>query len=510
MHKNQDLFAAVDLGSNSFHMIVARQQGNDLQVLDRIRESVRLADGMTDDRRIQPDAMQRGLACLARFGERLSPLPADNIRVVGTNTLRRARKAADFLEQAESALGQPIEIIAGTEEARLIYGGVSPGIDPALERRLVLDIGGGSTEIIAGKLENPRLLESLPIGCVTYSQRFFPAGCLTKQHWAQAVLSAEATLEPIVQPYRRHGWDVAVGTSGTIREIQRIVEINGWASSGISVKSLDRCRKGLLKAGHADQLSLNGLSDDRRPVIAGGLAVLVALFRSLKITQLQVSDRALRDGLLYDLIGRRHEHDVRSSAVATMATRYEVDQKQAMRVEKTALALLEQAASGWGLNRDKSANYLRWAARLHEVGLAITHNKHNRHGAYLVRNTDVAGLSQTDQAILSALVYLQRGKIRSEEWAHVPRRLQAMTLSMAVLLRLAIVIHRSRSDEALPAFLVQARSGRLKLSLPKEWLITHPLTRLDLKQEVQYLTKAGIQFKLVSSRKLQQSATKPL
>lgn len=499
---NTDIYAAVDLGSNSFHMIVARQQGNDLQVLDRIRESVRLADGMGSDRRMQPAAMERGLACLALFAERLAPLPVDNIRVVGTNTLRRARKAAHFLEQAEAALGQAIEIIAGVEEARLIYGGVAPSVDPNKKRRLIIDIGGGSTEIIAGQHDNPKLLESLPIGCVTYTQRFFPEGAINKTHWKQAVLSAKGVLEPVIRHYQRFGWDVAVGTSGTIREIQRIVEANGWANPGITKEALEKLRKTLFKSEHIEQLNLDGLSEDRRPVIAGGLAVLYAIFEALEIEHMQVSDRALRDGLLYDLIGREHDRDVRSTAVNTMAARYEIDELQAARVEQTALNMFEQVGPSWNLAMRRSANYLRWAATLHEIGLAITHSKYNRHSAYLVRNTDVAGLSQTDQAILSALVYLQRGKIQSKEWAHVPPKLQQSTLQLAVLLRLSVVLHRNRSDEPLPSLQLEAKDAGLKLTLPKQWLAEHPLSQLDLEREADYLAAAGFVLKLGTSKQL--------
>lgn len=490
-----DCYAAVDLGSNSFHLIVARTQGNDLQVLDRLRDSVRLAAGLDQDRNIQPEAMQRGLACLARFGERLASIPTDRVRVVGTNTLRRARNADAFIAEAEKVLGHPIEIIAGAEEARLIYGGVAPGIDPAFARRLVVDIGGGSTELIAGFGDAPRLLESLPLGCVSLTHRHFGDGKISRARWKAAVLDAEVALEPLVRDYRNFGWDVAAGASGTIREVQRIVELNGWSLPGISFKAMGKLRKALLKAKHIDTLLLEGLSDDRRPVIVAGVAILWALFESLRIETLAVSDRALRDGLLNDLIGRLHERDIRSNAVATLASRYEVDLKQAQRVEATALQLLEQVAGNWGLDRRRARMYLRWAATLHEIGLAITHSKHNRHGAYLMRYSDVAGFSQTDQRILSALIYLQRGKIRRENLGDVPPRLLEFTLRLAALLRLSVLLQRSRTDEAIPPeFSLKAENQRLRLELPAGWISEHPLTYTDLKAEKTRLAAAGIKF----------------
>lgn len=488
-------YAAVDLGSNSFHMIVARLQGNDLQVLDRLREPVRLADGMGDTRIIQPAAMQRALDCLHRFGERLAPLDPTAVRVVGTNTLRRAKNAESFLEDAEAALGHPIEIISGTEEARLIYAGIAPSIDPALDRRLVIDIGGGSTEVIIGIGTTPKLLESLPVGCVSLSQRCFPDGVIDKDHWHEAVLAAEVALEPIIQEYRKLGWDMAIGASGTIKEVQRVAELNGWSNQGITADALVAIQQRLLEAGHVDAIKIAELSEDRKPVIVGGLAILWALFECLHIDRLNVSDRALREGLLYEHIDRLQNDEIRSSAISTLATRYEVDIEHARRVEITAMELLEQVAQDWGLQRRTARHYLRWTAYLHEIGLAITHSKYNRHGAYLVRHSDVAGFSQTEQRILAALVYLQRGNFRQNELTEVPPRLLRFTLRLAALLRLAVIMHRSRRDEPLPPLQLVATEQTLALSLPAQWLLDHPLTAADLEMEIDYLRSADIQFR---------------
>ncbi|MGB1580426.1 MAG: exopolyphosphatase [Nevskiales bacterium] len=493
--------AAVDLGSNSFHMIVARDQGDDLQILDRLKEPVRLAEDMGSDRLIQDAAFQRGLACLARFGERLNALSDDAVRVVGTNTLRRARNADSFLQAAEKALGYPIDIISGTEEARLIYSGVAPSIDPVFKQRLIIDIGGGSTEVIAGKLDKPRLLESLSMGCVTLSQKYFADGLLNSANWKAALTAAKRTAAPIAKNYRRHGWDIAIGTSGTIRTLQLIAELNGWGDTRLTSKSLARIRKAMFKAGHVNKLILDGLSEDRRPVIAGGLAVLTALFDSLGIDSMAVSERALRDGLLYDILGRQHNHDIRSAMVTNLAARYEVDIEQALRVEQTSLAFLEQAAKGWGLDLRRARQYLSWASWLHEIGLAITHNKHNRHGAYLLRHSDVAGFSQTEQRVLAALIYLQRGKFREEELTNVPPQLTEMTHRLAALLRIAVLLNRSRNESDLPQTQLQVRRNRMRLDIARAWLDEHPLVNADLKQERSYLASVGIKFSFGAPRK---------
>ncbi|MDX1497995.1 MAG: exopolyphosphatase, partial [Salinisphaeraceae bacterium] len=493
--------AAVDLGSNSFHMIVARDQGDELQILDRLKEPVRLAENMGSDRLIQEAAFERGLACLARFGERLNALSDDAVRVVGTNTLRRARNADSFLQAAEKALGYPIDIISGTEEARLIYSGVAPSIDPVFKQRLIVDIGGGSTEVIAGKLDKPKLLESLSMGCVTLSQKYFPDGVINAKNWKSALTAAKRTAAPIAKNYRKHGWDIAVGTSGTIRTLQLIAELNAWGDTRLTAKSLTRIRKALLKAGHIDKLALNGLSDDRRPVITGGLVVLTALFECLGIESMAVSDRALRDGLLYDILGRQHNHDIRSAMVTNLATRYEVDIEQALRVEQTALAFLDQVGKSWRLDPRRARQYLSWASWLHEIGLAITHNKHNRHGAYLLRHSDVAGFSQTEQRVLAALIYLQRGKFREDELTNVPPQLTEMTNRLAALLRLAVLLNRSRVENDLPETRLKARRNRLRLDISRDWLDDHPLVDADLKQEKSYLSSVGIKFSFGAPRK---------
>ncbi len=490
-----DTVATVDLGSNSFHMIVARLSGSgDLQIIDRLREAVRLAEGLEASKTLQPEAMERALACLERFGQRLASLPPDCVRIVGTNTLRRARDAGAFLDRVEKALGHSVDIISGAEEARLIYAGVAPDVDPNLKRRLVIDIGGGSTEIIAGQGLEPRRLESMGLGCVSHTQRYFPDGALTRKAWNTAVTAASLELEPHIRAFQRQGWDTAVGTSGTIKATHAVLQAQGWLKDGMTLKALKQFRKALLAAGHIDALALEGLSSSRRPVIAGGLAILWAIFEGLQIERMEISERALRDGLLYDLVGRLHDQDVRSRSVAAMAARYEVDVEHAERLATTACELLEQVSVDWSLPRHTSRQLLRWAAYLHEIGLVITHTKYNRHSAYLVENSDLEGFSQNQQRILSAMVYLHRGKFDATQFSDLATRDVQMTTRLSMLLRMAFLFLRSRDPAPLPALRASASDKTLTLYLPDDWLDDHALTRADLEREQRYVRNTGLKL----------------
>ncbi len=486
--------AAVDLGSNSFHMIVAREdEGGALLVVDRLREPVRLADRLAETKRIHPEAQQRALGCLARFGQRLRDFPPERVRAVGTNTLRRAQDADLFLATAERALGHTIEVISGIEEARLIYSGVAQGLGPERERRLVVDIGGGSTEVIAGRLNEPKLMESLNVGCVTYSERYFPKGKLSRKSWNKAVLGVEVKLEPLVKRFQRHDWDVAVGSSGTIRVVQTLLQEQGHPP-GVSRKGLRELCEQFLEADSVDDLEFEGLSKDRRPVIAGGVAILYALFESLKIEQLEVSERALRDGLLSDLAGRLSARDVRAQSVQALASRFGVEPLQAEQVANTAHELFRQVRKEWDLEPKIHGALLGWAAALHEIGLAVAHAKYNVHGAYLVSHCDIPGFSQTEQRVLAALIQVQRGKPNKSNWEELPGNWPKSVRRVAMLLRLAVLLNRDRAEQALPKIALSAEKDRLEMKFPKDWLEEHPLTRADLEREQDYLE--GLDFKL--------------
>jgi exopolyphosphatase/guanosine-5'-triphosphate,3'-diphosphate pyrophosphatase len=487
--------AAVDLGSNSFHMMVARVEGDELQVIDRLREPVRLATGLDEKNRLIPAAIDRATECLERFGQRLRDLPKSRVRAVGTNTLRKARNSAEFMRQAEKALGHPIEIVSGLEEARLIYGGVAKGLGPERPRRLVIDIGGGSTELIVGNLNQPRLMESRQLGCIVHTRRHFSDGDLTNKAWKAAELAVRVELENLQRPFLEAGWDAVVGASGSIRSIQRVIQEHGWSELYITREGLGRLIDKVLEAGSIDKLDLPGLSKDRRPIFAGGLVVLQGIFKSLDIEQMEVSDYALRDGLLLDLLGRLTNRDIRPRTVAAMATRYGADSKQADRVEATGLRLLEQVAEDWKLDAEVGARMLGWASQLHEVGLAISHAQYQRHTAYLVGNTDLAGFSQVEQQALAVLLRLHRGKYDEDVLESLPEPWSDLIARLVALFRLAVLLHRSRSPEPLPAFKVRAEKKSIELEFPKNWLDQHPLTRGDLDEEADELRDAGLKLR---------------
>lgn len=485
--------AAVDLGSNSFHMIVGRVEAGQVQIVDRLREPVRLAAGLDADRRLTPQAAQRALDCLARFGQRLRGLPRGAVRAVGTNTLRQLHDGEAFLRAASAALGHPVEVIAGREEARLVYLGVAHGLAAGEERRLVVDIGGGSTELIIGQRFEPATRESLYMGCVGMSQRFFGGGQVTEQAMDGAMLACGLELRPVKTGFRAAHWDTAVGSSGTIKSVGEIVRLAGWSDDGITRSSLKKLRRALVAAGHVDRLQMAGLTDDRRPVFAGGVAVLSAVFKALDIDRMLVSDLALREGLLYELLGHiRDEEDVRDRTVESLLRRYDIDRAHAARVQGTAAALHAQAGgTGWSLECREAGALLGWAARLHEIGLAISHNQFQKHGAYILANADLPGFSQQQQAILAAVVRGHRRKLPAEVFDALPEATRECARRLCVLLRLAVLLHRGRSGTVQPGVRLATTGQALTIAFPDGWLEHRPLTRFELEEEAAFLRAGG-------------------
>ncbi|WP_420467400.1 exopolyphosphatase [Panacagrimonas sp.] len=487
--------AAVDLGSNSFHMLVARAHGSELQVIDRLREPVRLAAGLDPDRRLTADSQQRALACLQRFGQRLRNLPPERVRAVGTNTLRKLKRGADFHAAAEVALGHGIEIISGVEEARLVYGGVTHGMGLADPRRLVVDVGGGSTELIIGRGADPRLMESVGLGCVVHQQRFFDDGLISRARFKEARLAARVALEFMEHRYRKAGWDQVIGASGTVRGVWRVLREQGWADQQITREGLDKLIALVIRRGKVAELDFPALREDRRPVFAGGLAVLAGVFDSLGLERMSTSDRALREGLVYDLLGRLADRDVRDRAVQAMAARYDVDSAHAEAVRATALKLLRQARSGWELDAKLPEALLGWAAQLHEIGLVIAHSQYHKHGEYILRHADLQGFSQTDQRLLAALVRLHRSKFSMGALDDLPSVLVEPVQRLAILFRLACLLHRARTPGLRPPLRLSVERRSLRLQLGEKWLTTHPLTQADLAQEAQYLESIQVQLR---------------
>ncbi|MBN8759613.1 MAG: exopolyphosphatase [Thiobacillus sp. 65-69] len=490
--KTYDTLAAVDLGSNSFRLEVARVSGDQLYPLDSLKETVRLAGGLTSDKRLDEATQARALACLHRFGERLRGLSPEAIRCVGTSALRVAKNADEFIPKAEIALGHPIEIVAGREEARLIYLGVAHSLPASPDRRLVVDIGGGSTEFIIGQGLKPHERESLHMGCVNFSNRFFPGGVVDKAALKAAEVAARVEVERIAREFSRGNWQQAVGSSGTARALREILEQNGWSPHGISAAGLDQLRTQLVRAGHVEALDLAGLSRDRRPVIAGGFAIMAGIFAELDIERMEVAETAMREGILYDLLGRFHKQDMRGATVEEFMRRYHIDAQQAARVKRVARKLL--AAAGRPLDEEgRDLLFLDWAARLHEIGLSVSHGGYHRHSGYILENADMPGFSRTEQARLALLARTQRGAlVKVPEFA-------AGSVSdgdrlLVWLLRQAVILCRSRAEPRLSDVQVEFNGKRIRLGLPEGWLARRPLTQRALDEEAVRWHAIGIKY----------------
>ncbi len=487
-----DLLAAIDLGSNSFHLVVARYVLGQLRTVDRLREMVRLAEGLDGKRGLDPEVRQRALECLARFGQRLRDIPPQRVRAVATNTVRQLATPQSFLVPAETALGHTIEIVSGREEARLVYLGVAHAQPPKPDQlRLVIDIGGGSTECIIGTGFDALERESLQAGCVASTRRFFPDGKLSKKRWKEGVTEVAAEFQQFAGVYRGLGWDEAIGSSGTNKAIGDICAAMKLTKGAITAEALPLVRDRLLAAAHIDAIALPSLSAERRPIIAGGLLVLEAAFDALGLKRMTVSKAALREGVLYDMLGRGSDTDPRDTSVQALMQRYGVDIAQATRVEATALQLFDRVAPAWQLDADDRLLLAR-ASCLHEIGLAVAHSQYQVHGAYLLEHSDIAGFAQQEQRMLAALVRTHRRGISKHAFDRLPQRLLTAARRIAALLRLAVLLHRSHEPDAQPELHLVATGDTLTLLLPGRWLAARPLLRADLAGEIKGMADLGI------------------
>lgn len=487
---DQSTIVAVDLGSNSFHCQIARVTGDQFFPLDSLREPVRLGAGLGKDKKLDEESQERALACLARFGERLRGLDRHAVRAIGTNTLRVAKNAKPFLRKARTALGFPIEVVAGREEARLIYLGVSHSLPASRDKRLVIDIGGGSTECIIGTGYKPIRLESLFMGCVSYSLRYFRDGRVSKSAFKEAELAARAELQPIVGGYVRSNWKHAVGSSGTVRAIAEILQLSGYTDGPVTLDGLDRLRNQLIKAGDITRIELPGLRPDRQPVLAGGLAILRAVFEELRIDTMVPATGAMRQGILYDMLGRFHHHDMRDVTVAQFMRRYHVDPQQARRVSAHAMGLYEKLAGN--AVDDEAARLLGWAAKLHEIGIPVAYSGYHKHSAYIISNADMPGFSREEQERLATLVLRHRRSLKKSQQELYEDIDRATVLS----LRLAVVLCRARRDTRLPPLDIRLQSERVRLGFDAAWLEANPLTATALRQEVDEWARIGEELKI--------------
>lgn len=482
-------FAAVDLGSNSFHMIICRVNQETVETVDRVKDMVQIARGMQSGT-IAPDAQERALQCLKRFAERLRGIPTSQVRAVGTKSLRAAKNARSFLRDAEQSLGHPIEIISGFEEARLVYKGLAHCVANDNNRRLVIDIGGASTEFIIGRDAEPELMESLNFGCVVYSEKHDLKHQVTARGMRAAYLAACADIELIRPAYLKKGWDLVYGTSGTMRAIADLVaETDGGAL--IRANSLRELSASIIEN---SERALQSMPKLRKDVLPAGIAVLRAIFDQLKLEKIHVADASLKEGLIYDTIGRFHNVDARYAAVAKLQTQYHVDLAQAERVARTAATFWRQV-SGPDLPGVSRTKILTWAAQLHEIGLGVSHSGHHHHGYYVLRHSDLAGFGRYEQLILACLVRAHRKKPSDDRFEGLEKSVRQALLPMLICLRIAVILHRRREDVA-PLPQIKQSPNSYALVFAKGWLEDNPLTTASLDKEVTYLREAGIELKI--------------
>ncbi len=501
---NSNLLAAIDLGSNSFHLIIARDVNGQLVVIDKIKEMVRLASGIDKNGNLNEEKMQVALECLSRFGQRLREISSNNVRIVGTNTLRKAKNSADFIAQAEKALNHQIEVIAGREEARLIYLGVAHSQSDNSKKRLVMDIGGGSTEYIIGQAFEPTMTESLCMGCVSMTLKEFSNGKLSEKNFSKAILAAELELRSIKNQYLMHGWQESTGASGTIRTVEQVLLAQFEQTyKGITPEGLMWLKQEMIAQKKIEKLSLPGLSPDRNAIFVGGVAIMIATFKVLQISLMTVSDSALREGLIYDMLGRRAHEDVRARTIDHFTQQYHISTLQADRVAHTTMYLYKLFKNHWPINNEESENDLLWAAKLHEIGFAIARNQYYKHGSYIVSHADMPGFSKADQKRLAMLIRAQSGKLPLDELLEFSAHFYNNLVFQIIILRLAVLFNRGRSDKTFPKVQIEASESSLTIVFPKNYFIEKPLTYADLLKETKRLKKINFELVLLTeSQKL--------
>ncbi len=478
-------------------MVVAEENQGQLVIQDRIREMVRLAEGIDSQGRLEPLVEQRALDCLSRFGQRIRSLDSYSVNAVGTNSFRRIKSTDEFIFQAEQALGFPIEIISGIEEARLVYQGVTGTLEQDHHSRLIIDIGGGSTELVMGEGVYPQLLNSLEMGCVMITQRFFADGKVKSKRLQAARIFVLQRMKAIHYAYTSLGWDSVIGSSGSIKSIANVIhEMKMQENEGINRESLFKLIAMCSDFKKIKKLSFPGLSEKRQPVFLGGLIVLAGVFEALDIQYMHVSQGALREGLLFDMVGRRHNNDIRNKSIRYLAKRFQVDSLHAERVSVTAFDFFKQLDFKRFAEAQHYENLLKWACEIYEIGRNISHSSFQRHGAYIVENADLAGFSRQEQHRLSVIVRSHRGKIIKDSFNDIHENMRQNLIYLTVILRLSVIFHRSRIENKLPKILISISERILTLRLPDQWLNEHPLTINDLQQEYEYLLGAGLVLKV--------------
>ena len=494
----QDNFAAIDLGSNSFHMLLAEPEGDSIRVIDSLRVPVRLGSGLDKQKHIKPATEDLALQAIGQFAQRLHGVPRQNMRIVGTNTLRRARNAEHFINEAFVILRKRIEIIAGREEARLIYSAVSHGLPAPERQRMVIDIGGGSTELIIGKDYSPEIMESMNMGCVSYSNDHLCDEKVTASAVKDCIVQAQLELQPVLKAYRDAGWEEVIGCSGTIKAVSNALLELELSDGQITLAGLKKLQKNMISAGSVQKLGLNTISKNRSQVFAAGSAILYAIMKSMNIEALQASQVALREGLIFELIGKTEHVDIQSQTIANLENRYHVDEVQAHRVAVLSSQLFELASKAWVLDEEPDRQLLpqllHWGSRLHEVGLAVAHSQYHKHGAYLIEHSDLLGFSRAEQTALSLLVRYHRRKLDITAFTNLPEAEGELLLKLLLLLRMSVLLQRARYEQSLDSVHFKFEKKQLTVTAPASWFDAHPLTTADLQDEAKQIASSGVKL----------------
>lgn len=479
-----EYLAAIDLGSNSFHLSITRLEHNELKQVDRISDKVQLRRGLKNNK-LDIESIHRAMACIDRFRQRMSAIDNYLLRIVGTQTLRQARNADQLIEYIETALACPVEIIAGREEARLVYLGVAHGLPANDEPRLVMDIGGASTEVIVGHQFEALHTISLEMGCISMGQ-FFPQGEISQANFSRALQHALRLAYQVAGNIPKQSMQI-IGSSGTWRSLARILEANGWSKGSVSQEGLLELRYRLLAVKNIDHLQLDGLKENRRHSLVGGLVVASALFEAFSFSQLQISGNALREGVMYEQLGRLGQEDVRERTLKALQSRYNVDLQQVSSAANMAASLFDQAASQWQLD-NRHWRWLQWGCDIHQIGLAVAHHDYHKHGEYLVRHADLPGFTHQEQELLAMLVRFHRGKLKA--WKkYEPGKLDTILKRITVILRLAIIMRFTSRADGLPSIKLEPQDTGLTITVGPNWLAEHPLTATELEREQRLLSK---------------------
>lgn len=490
------LYAVIDLGSNSFHMLIARLVADGVQVVDKVKRKVRLASGLNENNQLSNAAIARGLECLSFFAERLQDIPKENIRVVATATLRIAQNAEQFLSKASEILDHDVQLLSGQQEAEQIYLGVAH-TNCCADQRLVLDIGGASTELVIGYGFVPQKVTSLDIGCVTYLKRYFGDQQLNEQNFTTAIEAATATLAQVCRDYQQIGWQSVLGGSGTMQALGEMLMAENRPAI-IDADYLQQIKQKLIACQSIENIALNGLPSERKPVLASGLAILIALFNCLGIKQLQLSSGAIREGLLYEMLPNMRAKTIRSRTINALTERFHIDQHHANRVAEQASNLFKQVAMQWQLSEDNSFQLLLTSCALHEIGLLLEYKYHQQHGAYILQQADLPGFDQSDRQLLVAFVRHYKADIDKNRLLQQSAVSYQTSCKLLILMRLAVILCRRRQDDVLPDYQLTTEQHLLTLALPADWLNRHPLIYDELITENQFIDSLGYQLTVIA------------